>query len=158
MIATYNAFYFFKEFFLMHQDQNQLQKRRVLGSESGAVQNPVPTSRMIPTTRAGERYPYTEASITLAVTASPQRPVKPRRTATRAWSVKPATVRTAVRMTRPLSRPRKASDRCECHVWPGTGNSVGNLTHDKKRDNEAFILLFWLPKFMFCKNAIMHSF
>lgn len=151
MIATYNAFYFFKEFFLMHQDQNQLQKRRVLGSESGAVQNLVLTSRIIPTTRAGERYPYTEASITLAVTASPLRPVKPRRTATRAWSVKPATVRTAVRMTRPLSRPRKASDRCECHVWPGTGNSVGNLTHDKKEIMRLLFCCFGCQSLCFVK-------
>lgn len=153
MIATYmyNAFYFFKEFFLMHQDQNQLQKRRVLGSESGAVQNLVQTPRMIPTTRAGERYPYTEASITLAVTASPQRPVKPRRMATRAWSVKPATVRTAVRMTRPLSRPRKASDRCECHVWPGTGNSVGNLTHDKKEIMRLLFCCFGCQSLCFVK-------
>lgn len=151
MIATYNAFYFFKEFFLMHQDQNQLQKRRVLGSESGAVQNLVLTSRIIPTTRAGERYPYTEASITLAVTASPLRPVKRRRTATRAWSVKPATVRTAVRMTRPLSRPRKASDRCECHVWPGTGNSVGNLTHDKKEIMRLLFCCFGCQSLCFVK-------
>lgn len=151
MIATYNAFYFFKEFFLMHQDQNQLQKRRVLGSESGAVYNLVPSPRMIPTTRAGERYPYTEASITLAVTASPQRPVKPRRTATRAWSVKPATVRTVVRMTRPLSRPRKASDRCECHVWPGTGNSVGNLTHDKKEIMRLLFCCFGCQSLCFVK-------
>lgn len=151
MIATYNGFYFLKEFFLMHQDQNQLQKRRVLGSESGAVQNLVLTSRIIPTTRAGERYPYTEASITLAVTASPLRPVKPRRTATRAWSVKPATVRTAVRMTRPLSRPRKASDRCECHVWPGTGNSVGNLTHDKKEIMRLLFCCFGCQSLCFVK-------
>lgn len=151
MIATYNAFYFFKEFFLMHQDQNQLQKRRVLGSESGAVQNLVQTPRMIPTTRAGERYPYTEASITLAVTASPLRPVKRRRTATRAWSVKPATVRTAVRMTRPSSRPRKASDRCECHVWPGTGNSVGNLTHDRKEIMRLLFCCFGCQSLCFVK-------
>lgn len=151
MIATYNAFYFFKEFFLMHQDQNQLQKRRVLGSESGAVQNLVLTSRIIPTTRAGERYPYTEASITLAVTASPLRPVKRRRTATRAWSVKPATVRTAVRMTRLSSRPRKASDRCECHVWPGTGNSVGNLTHDKKEIMRLLFCCFGCQSLCFVK-------
>lgn len=151
MIATYNGFYFLKEFFLMHQDQNQLQKRRVLGSESGAVQNLVLTSRIIPTTRAGERYPYTEASITLAVTASPLRPVKRRRTATRAWSVKPATVRTAVRMTRPSSRPRKASDRCECHVWPGTGNSVGNLTHDKKEIMRLLFCCFGCQSLCFVK-------